>query len=135
MSKFLVSILIVSLLSSFAFATTNNDQTDWAKFSENIKVALQSENTGLKYSAMQHIIKYSDDLNVDNPNAVFEVMREFKNNEDQSIRRLSLITLYKMNNDWAMASLKRQYKFEENIKIKNAIGAVVLAYENGDKTK
>ncbi len=134
MSKFLVSILIVSLLSSFAFATTNNDQTDWAKFSENIKVALQSENTGLKYSAMQHIIKYSDDLNVDNPSAVFEVMREFKNNEDQSIRRLSLITLYKMNNDWAMASLKRQYKFEENIKIKNAIGAVVLAYENGDKT-
>ena len=134
MSKFITSFLTVALLSSFVFGSSTNDQVDWDLFSDNIKEALKSENTGLKISAMQHIIKYSDDLNVSNASAAFDVMREFKNNEDQSIRRLSLITLYRMNNDWAMESLKRQYKFEENIKIKHAINAFVLAYEN-DKTK
>ena len=109
MSKFLRSVLIVGLLSSFAFAGSKYESVDWEKFSENVNTALKSDNTGLKFSAMLNVLKYSDQLSVDNRSAVISVMREFKNNESESLRRLSLITLHKMKNDWAMYSLKRQY--------------------------
>ena len=130
MSKFLGSVLIVSLLSSLAFAGPKYENVDWEKFSENVTTALKSDNTGLKFSAMLNVIKYSDELSVDNRSAVINVMREFKNNESETLRRLSLITLYKMKNEWAIYSLKRQYKYADNAGLDNAIAAVVLAYES-----
>ncbi len=130
MSKFLRSVLIVGLLSSFAFAGSKYENVDWEKFSENVNTALKSDNTGLKFSAMLNLIKYSDQLSVDSRSAVISVMREFKHNESETLRRLSLITLYKMKNEWAIYSLKRQYKYADDTGLNNAIAAVVLAYEN-----
>ncbi|KAA3610317.1 MAG: hypothetical protein D8M58_06140 [Calditrichaeota bacterium] len=135
MRKFLVTFLIVSLLSSFAFAVPNNDQVDWDLFSDNLKSSLKSENMGVKLSAMQLIIKHSENLSIDNRNAVYDVMREFRNNNNLNIRRLSLITLYKMKNDWAIDFLKRIYKFEKNEIIKSTIESIVFAYDNDDKEK
>jgi hypothetical protein len=135
MSKFLLSFLIVSLLSSFAFADSPKSQVDWTLFGDNLQTSLKSGNIGVKLSAMQLIIEYSADLNVAGTEAVYEVMREFRNNADQSIRKLSLITLYKMNNDWAIDFLKRHHKFEENKEIKSTIQSIVLAFENGDNEK
>jgi len=135
MRKFLVTFLIVSLLSSFAFATPNNDQVDWDLFSDNLKTSLKSDNIGVKLSAMQLIIEYSDELNVSSRNAIYDVMSEFRGNEDQSIRQLSLITLYKMKNDWAVDFLRMHHKFEENNEIKTTIESIVTAYDNGNKEK
>jgi hypothetical protein len=135
MRKFLLSVLTVSLLSSFAFAGTDKSQVDWALFGDNLETSLKSENIGVKLSAMQLIIEYSADLDVAQAEAVYVVMHEFRNNTDQSIRKLSLITLYKMNNDWAIHFLKRHHKFEENKEIKNTIQSIVAAYENGDNEK
>ena len=78
------------------------------------KAGLKSENTGIKYSAMHNLIKYNEYLNISNRTSAIYVMREFMTNDSEPYRRLALIALYNMNNDWAMDSLKRQYKFEEN---------------------
>ncbi len=133
MSKFLITFLMVCLLSSFAFATSTNDKVDWDAFSANLNRALKSENMGVKLSAMQLVIKYSDKIDVSN--SVFDVMREFRDNEELAIRQLSLVTLYKMNNEWAIDFLKRLHKFEENTKIKNTIKAIVFAYDNDEQDK
>ncbi len=135
MKRFLVTLLVVSLLSSFAFAVPNNNQVDWDLFSNNLKTSLKSENMGVKLSAMQLIIEYSDNLNIAGSTEVYDVMREFRNNDDQSIRQLSLITLYKMNNDWAVDFLKMHQEFEENNDIKTTIKSIVLAHENDNKEK
>ena len=135
MNKFLLTLLIVSLLSSFAFAAPENNKVNWDLFSDNLKTSLKSDNIGVKLSAMQLIIEYSDDLNIDNSDAVYDVMHEFRDNNDQSIRKLSLITLYKMKNDWAVDFLRLHHKFEENKEIKSTIESIVFAYDNGNKDK
>ena len=82
---------------------------------------------------MQMIIRYSDKIDVSK--GVYDVMREFRNNDDQNVRKLALITLYKMQNDWAIDFLKRQYRFEDNSDIKNKIERIVVAYDNNDQQK
>ena len=62
-------------------------------------------------------------------------MSEFRNNDDQAIRKLSLITLYKMKNDWAIDFLRMHHKFEENKEIRSTIESMVFAYDNDDKEK
>ena len=80
---------------------------------------------------MQLIIRYSDKIDV--TDGVFDVMREFRNNDDQNIRKLALITLYKMNDNWAIEFLKMQHQYEENQDIKNKIEHIVYAYENNNQ--
>ena len=84
---------------------------------------------------MQLIIEYSDNLDISSSHAVYNVMREFRDNDDQAIRQLSLITLYKMKNDWAVDFLRMHHKYEENKEIKNTIESIVFAYDKGDKEK
>jgi len=131
MKKFLLTFLILTLVSSFAYAGA--PKVNWDKFSENLTTSLKSENKGVKLSAMQLIIQYSDDLDV--TDGVYDVMREFRNNEDQKIRKLALITLYKMHDDWAIDFLKMQHKFEDNSEIKNTIEKIVSAHQSENKVK
>ena len=124
-------VLLISL-SSFAFSNVN-EKVDWSLFSNNLEKSLKSENLGVRLSAMQMIIRYSDKIDVSK--GVYDVMREFRNNDDQNVRKLALITLYKMQNDWAIDFLKRQYRFEDNSDIKNKIERIVVAYDNNDQQK
>ncbi len=126
MKKFLLFLLANLFCLTFLFAGNGEDR--WQTFSDNLTNSLKSENPGVKYSAMQLIIEYSDDINVED--GVYDVMREFRNNEDQNVRKLALITLYKMKNDWAIDYLKMHHKFEENEEIKNTISSIVTAYNN-----
>ena len=125
----LIFLVLVSL-SSLAFAG-NNENVNWKKFSDNLTKSLKSENIGVRLSAMQLIIRYSDKIDV--TDGVFDVMREFRNNDDQNIRKLALITLYKMNDNWAIEFLKMQHQYEENQDIKNKIEHIVYAYENNNQ--
>lgn len=132
MKKFLLICLVLISFSSFAFAG-NNANVNWELFSNNLEKSLKSENLGVQLSAMQLIIRYSDDIDV--KDGVLDVMRVFRSNEDQNIRKLALITLYKMNDEWAIDFLKMQHKFEENKDIKNKIERIVVAYDNNDQQK
>jgi len=125
--KKLLFVLLANLFC-FSFLFAGNGKDKWQTFSENLTQSLKSENPGVKYSAMQLIIEYSEDVNVQD--GVYDVMREFRNNKDQKVRKLALITLYKMKNDWAIDFLKRQYKYEDNNEIKNTISCIVTAYNS-----
>lgn len=105
----------ILVLTGMTFA---ND-TNWKSFSKNIVIALQSENPGLQQSAMQMVIKYGDRLNV--KDAVFDVMRVFRNHPNTRVRRLALITLTKMNSNWANYFLTRQIRFEKVASIKRQL--------------
>jgi len=126
MKKFLLVLLTNLFCFTFLFAGNGDDR--WQTFSDNLTKSLKSENPGVKYSAMQLIIEYSDDINVED--GVYDVMREFRNSEDQNVRKLALITLYKMNDDWAIDFLKMHHKYEENNEIKNTITSIVTAIDN-----
>lgn len=126
-------ILFILLANIFCltFLFAGNSEDKWQTFSNNITKSLKSENPGVKYSAMQLIIEYSDNINVED--GVYDVMREFRNNDDPNVRKLALITLYKMKNDWAIDFLKRHEKFEDNKEIKTTIASIINAYDNKNK--
>ncbi|UCE05190.1 MAG: hypothetical protein JSW07_16445 [bacterium] len=118
-------ILITVLMMSFSQLVWSNEtapkkKTDWKAFSENLCKALASSNTGLQMSAMRQIISYADSLNVNK--AVFDVMRFYNDGrQDEKVRQMALMTLYKMQNKWAIGFLRRAVNFENSPKLKSQI--------------
>jgi len=133
MKHLLWTLLVLAVFSSSLFAQSDYKQVDWERFSTNIEVALSSRNIGLRQSAMQMIVRYNDHLNIDK--AAEKVAKEFTSSRNQEMRKLALITLYKIKDDWAVEILKKQSAKERNTAIKETIDSIVSAYENEDVQK
>jgi hypothetical protein len=112
MNRFSVifNIFLVIMVIVFTVEGVYASDVNWEMFSKNIVRALQSDNEGLQQSAMQLVVKYGPKL--DTKDAVFDVMRIYRNNKNQQVRRLALITLTKMQSKWAMDFLKGEIKYE-----------------------
>lgn len=116
-----VAILIFSLSTVFAQESAN---VDWKAYSKSLVKAVKSSNEGVKFSAMQQIIRYADKVSV-SP-ARYEVMDIFLTSNNRQVRRLALVTLYKINNSLDMGLLERQIKFEKDPVIKRQIAAILF---------
>ena len=64
--------------------------------------------------------------------AADEVAKEFRNNRNLEMRKLALITLYKIKDDRAVEILKKQSPVERNVKLNTTIDSIISAYENKD---
>lgn len=121
------TILMITFLIFSIFFYSNSlagDQPDkWQKASQNMVYALKHGPDGLKQSVLQNIIRYSDQLQVDE--AVFEVMNIYRSHPDERVRQLALVALYKMNNSWALSFLERAIKFEKSPKLRKSICAIL----------
>ncbi len=117
----LLNLIIVGFFL-FRLQAVRAGEVDWEAFSKNVVKALKSDNTGLQQSAMQMVIKYSSQLNV--KDAVFDVMRIYRNDKNQQVRRLALVTLTNMDSEWAKGFLKREIQFEGDSEIKKQLIAI-----------
>lgn len=125
--QYLILILLIVLVSfSWSQEGIQNTEADWTAFSKNLVRALGTPNEGLQISAMSMVVRYGDNLDVNN--AVFDVVRIFRNNKNPKIRQLALVTLYKMQNKWAVDFLKRNLKFEKDKNILNQSQWIVYNY-------
>lgn len=109
-----------------AVTTTDLSTVDWEAFSTNLVHALASDNDGLHVSAMQLIIKYGDRLDVNR--ARFDVMRLYRDHEDDRVRRMAVVTLGTMQNGWALGFLTRSIDFEKNPAVRHTMQAVLADY-------
>jgi hypothetical protein len=125
--QYLILILLIALVSfSWSQEGIQNTEADWTAFSKNLVRALGTSNEGLQISAMSMVVRYGEYLDVND--AVFNVVRIFRNSKNPKIRQLALVTLHKMQNKWAMGFLKRNLKFEENETILNQSRWVIHDY-------
>lgn len=92
-------------------------------FSKNILTALDSENDGLKISAMQQVLKYKDLIDI-NKSAV-ALMRIYRSSKYEKVRKLALVAIHSIQNDWALGILKRDLYFEKSPAIKDLMIAVL----------
>ena len=109
-----------------ANATKYVSQGQWDAFSNNLVSALKSEHDGLKAAAMQMIIRYNNQLEVQD--GVFDVVTIYRTHEDMSMRRMALVTLGQMESDWAIGFLERADQFEQSPMLKQTLRAVVAQY-------
>ncbi len=122
--RLMLAGLMVMAFLAVSFAGSK-PRTDWKKFSQQLLVALQSENTGLQASAMQRIIQYFDSLDI--YQARYPVMDIFLKSDNPQVRQLALVTLHKIHSRFDLGYLQLHYPFEKDQVIKNQIAAVLLS--------
>ena len=121
---FLCSIICLVFIFNNVFADSKAQQ--WERASKTMVRALKTDNDGLKISVLHNIIRYGDKLDVGD--AVFDIMRIYRNHKDERVRQLALIALHKIENDWAMNFLKRALKFENSPILRKRIYAILFDY-------
>ena len=132
--KRVVTCLVIFALSLVVIGANpvySQENVDWVSFSKNLAANLASENTGVKQSAMQLIIKYSDKLELDD-DSIFELVRVYRWEKDVKYRQMALVTLYSLKNKWAMEFIKQSYEFEKNPVLKHTIAAMVLENQSSN---
>jgi len=113
------SFLAFILTLLFVWAGLVQAQTrdvNWDAFSTNLIKAIKSGHPGLQQSAMQRIIQYADNLDVED--AVWTISQILRFDDDYRVRRLAMVTLYKINSDKALAYIGQNLKFEKDQTLK-----------------
>jgi hypothetical protein len=114
----LFAILLLPTALSYAQA-----EDQWLTFSDNLINALKSGNEGLQISAMQLVVRHADNVWVHE--AAYDIYQIFCNHENQRVRQLALVTLYKIQNNWVLQCLCRDIKKETNPTIKHQMLAII----------
>ena len=122
-TKFTTLILILVICLFVTQGISGENDNKWNKASKNMVAGLKDGNDGLKQSIMQNVIRFSDSLDVDE--AVFDIMSIYRDHEDEGMRQLALIALYKMKNSWALSFLERAIKFEKSDRLRKSICAIL----------
>jgi len=97
---YFIALAFLLIIINVASAQATERNVDWECVSENLVDALQSNNPGLQQSAMRLIIQYADQVDVDE--AVFSLMRLYRHSDDSKVRQMALVTLHKIEDDYAM---------------------------------
>jgi hypothetical protein len=100
---------------------------EWKAFSRNLVNALESDNLGLKVGAMRMVIQYPTQVDVDD--AIFDIVRLYRDHEDDRVGLMAVAALGKMQHEWGMDFLKRSEAYEQNVRIKRTIQAVLAEYD------
>lgn len=119
--------IVVLCLTGAAFSAKTADQVDWKAFSENLAVAVCSDNPGLQNSALCMIVQYADNLEIER-GTIFDIVRIFRSENDPNVRLLAMVALYKTEDTWAMDYLKRHRAFETDLRIQKICCYAVKAY-------
>ena len=98
----------------------------WTLFSGGLVDALASGHDGAQQGALRMIIFYGDQLDV--KASVFDVVRIYRNHEDDRMRRMAVVALGKMQSRWAIDFLTRSLGFEKTPAVRKTMQAVIAAY-------
>ncbi len=130
-----VNLLFVTLLAFLMVSTViaNDGEKNWNAFSVNLIKAFNSENDGLKESALQMIIEYSDKVWVhDASNDIYDI---YRNHESFNMRRLAMVALYKIKTKWFVDQLMDDLKTEKNVVLRSQMVTMVQEYYKEKSSK
>ena len=102
-------------------------QADWDAFSQNLVVGLASDNDGLRASALQMIVRYGDRLDV--RAATFDVVRIYREHDDERMRRLAAVTCAHLKDEWAMSFLRMSEPFEGSDTVLRTVRALLAEHD------
>jgi hypothetical protein len=124
---FIVAAAIALVVMGAEQGLASEKEINWKLVSKNLVRSLASDNDGLRQSAMAFFVEYADKLDIHE--SVYDVMRIYRNHPDLRVRKLALVTLYKMQNKWAMEFLMVDLRFQDQQELKNMVAAIVQEYQ------
>ncbi len=131
-TKYFIVLAILAFSSQaaaqdVAITDTLLTPSQWVEFNQNIAVAIQSDNAGVREGALRMVIRYGLYLHMDR-DAAFDIVRIYRNNEDAAVRRMAVIALGNMEDRWAIEFLDMLSRFEESDTIRKTMEDSVAAY-------
>ncbi len=108
-----------------AGSATAMTDAKWESFSKSLVRGLASEHKGLQQSAMRLAIQYAE--NTDISAAVFDLVKIYRNSDDENMRRMAVVTIGKMQHPWAMDFLARSERFEKSPCVRKQIRLALAA--------
>jgi hypothetical protein len=125
--KHLTFLLSIVLVFSFTLTTMAKDKDEnWQQFSQNLVKTLKSQHDGLKQSAMQRVIQYSDKLDV--KDAALDIYTIYRWHNNDKVRQLALVALYNTNYDWAINQIAKDFDIESSPALKRQMYFMVNNY-------
>ena len=103
----------------------------WDAYSENLEQALASGHEGVQQGALRMIIFYGDNLSISRA-GVHDVVRIYRNHDDDRLRRMAVVALGQTRDAWGLDFLKRSAHFEKSSSIRHTINAVLAEAETID---
>jgi hypothetical protein len=102
----------------------------WESFSGNLVAALATRHEGLQMGAMRLALQYAD--NVDVRGGLVDIMRIYRNHEDENVRRLAVVTLGSTKSTLAVNYLRLNEAFEDSETIRKTIRAVLAQVDSAN---
>ncbi len=96
----------------------------WYSYGDRLADALASGHEGVEQGALRMIILYGDYMELKRP-AVFDVVRIYRNHQDDRVRRMAVVALGKIQDPWGLDMLKRSARFEKSPGVRHTIEAVL----------
>ncbi len=115
-SKSFLGFILTMLFVWAGLVQAQTRNINWDAFSVNLVKAIKSGHPGLQQSAMQRIIQYADNLDVED--AVWTISQISRFDNDSRVRRLAMVTLYNIKSDKALAYIGQNLKLEKDQTIK-----------------
>ena len=112
---YLSALALMLMAITSAPAQTTEGNYDWELISENLVAGIHSENPGVQKAAMLLVIHHADNLDMDD--AELDMMKIYRFSDDTKMRQLALVTLHKIESEYAMDFVKRNLEFETDEKI------------------
>jgi hypothetical protein len=106
-------------------------KVEWNEYGNRLEAALATDHLALNHAALRLIIAYGDNFEL-NQDAVFNVMRIYRDDDSERARRMAVVALAEMNSDWAIKFLERSSRFEKSNTVKQTILAVLASRANRD---
>jgi hypothetical protein len=100
----------------------------WDVVSRGLVAALQSDNDGVRCSALQVLVAVGGDR-VDVREARFEVVRLFRDHPDPRVRMSALAALVQIDDPWVTDFLRRTARFERDARLARLYRHAVVASE------
>ena len=105
-------------------------RAQWDMFSDNLEQALACGHEGVQQGALRMIIFYGDNLTISRT-GVQEAVRIYRDHEDSRLRRMAVVALGKIQDQWGLDMLKRSARFEKSPSVRQTILAVLAGSNSG----
>ncbi|MDR3665765.1 MAG: HEAT repeat domain-containing protein [Ignavibacteriaceae bacterium] len=114
MKKYLLGFVIISFVvagDAFAGSLTKRDSA-MMKGEQNLLIAINTDNYGLKTSAAQIL------GDIKSEKAVIPLMRMLKSSDDENLRIIAALSLYKIQSSMGMYAVRQAIRFDDSPRVR-----------------
>ncbi len=123
MKKVFTTLTVLVLMSTAIFAQNRNAELSFGKNGvANLRMAIESENPGLRKSAIYFAGKYQLEALVET------LMKELENEDNAEMKYLISVTLYKIGKENGIYKVKELSETDTNPKVRRLAEAIVNQY-------